>query len=167
MAAKKLTALQIQTAMLSGMGRTPREIARLLDCHEKTVSNLLQNPAWVAERQKWIEAGLAKLDAAVTAQRAGMLALHDEFITGVRNSIHAELPNGEPNWPVRLAGLKMIHDHPAIKALLGSGETGEDKGVGQVTVVQFHIPADKMPRQVGDAEVIIDQTPRELEAGDG
>lgn len=152
--------------MLTAGGKSPREIAKLLGCHEKTVSNMKREPWWTPELERWTEAGLAKLDDAITAQRARMLVIHDEFADGIREAMQAELPSGDPNWPVRLQAYKLVAEHTSIKALLGSGYESEDKAPGQVTVVQFHIPADKMPRQVGDAEVVIDQTPKELEAGD-
>lgn len=166
MARAKLTPLAKQAAMLAAMGKGPRESAKLLGCNEKTIVHYGREDWWLAERDKWIAAGLAKLDEAITAQRVSMLALHDEFIDGVRAALNAQLPSGDPNWPVRLQGLRLIHDHPAIKALLGPAPGSANDGQsapGQVTVVQFNLP----PGAVAPTEYdIIDQEPLELPPGD-
>jgi len=149
--------------MVSAMGIGPREASRLLGCNEKTIVHYGREQWWLDERDKWIAAGLAKLDTAIVAQRVRMLALHDEFVGGVRDAIQSELPDGSPNWPVRLKALELISNSPVIKAVLGPAPGASREGDGaphnQVTVIQFQLPPGTTVPEEHD---VIDQDPLEL-----
>ena len=159
--AKKLSPLALQSAMLSAMGKTPTEISRLLGCAMGTVVRYGEDERWVAERDKWLEHQLLPLAQAIEAQRARMLALHDAFVDKVYKALDAKDPHGEPNWPVVLAGMKLVNDSPVIKQLLGAQtQQAQESGPNQVTVVQFNLPRDRLPRRmldVIDAEPVTDK----------
>lgn len=156
-----LTPLQMQTAMMSAMGLGPTEIARTLGCAKQTIIDYAKKDWWVAERDKWVELGLAKLDTAIHAQRARMLALHDEMVTTLFEAVTASDADGHPLWQTRMKAAEIIARSPAIMKMLGEvTRDGPDTNVNAVTVVNLHIPEGRRPRVVGE---VIDQEPLALE----
>lgn len=152
---KPLTTLQTQIAMLDAQGLGPLEISRALGCHEKTVTHLRREDWYQAERQRWIELNINRLEPIINRLKAQAVGAHEKAITELVDQLSAEDAEGRPLRPVRAKAAEIIINSPIIRGLVGVTKDEAQAVAAAVTTVNLTVTRERLPTD--DKVIIIDQ----------
>lgn len=139
-------------AYYDAQGRGPSEIAGLVGVHEKTISTWRRDPRYLAERARWVDTMLDKIEPMLQRARALHLAALHEVNEMLREAVQATDSEGRPVWSTRVAAAKALIDHPITKALFAAAELAADRDrEGGNSVVHLHIHGDEVEVVEGEA----------------